>query len=61
VIYGVPRNDFIVSYKAREEFDVAGRLIRKGEVLGEDDPDVRIALKVRPDLLLVSTRRKQVT
>jgi hypothetical protein len=37
-----PRKDFIVSYRAREAFDVAGRLVAKGEVLEQDDPDVAI-------------------
>jgi hypothetical protein len=53
------RNDFVIWYRAREAFDVAGRLVAKGEVLAKNDPDVSIVLKVRPDLLLVSTRRKE--
>jgi hypothetical protein len=53
------RKDFVVSYKAREAFDIAGRLVAKGEVLEQSDPDVAIVLKVRPDLLLVSTRIKE--
>jgi hypothetical protein len=59
VIYGAPRNEWVTSYRAREAFDVAGRLVAKGEVMQESDPLTAIVLKVRPDLLLVSTRRKE--
>jgi hypothetical protein len=55
VIYGAPRNEWVTSYRAREAFDVAGRLVAKGEVMQERDPLTAIVLKVRPDLLLVST------
>ena len=61
MIYGVPSKEHVVvSYRAREEFDVAGRLVKRGEVLQKDDPDVAIVLKVRPDLLLVTTRIERV-
>ena len=57
--FGALRNDFVVFYRAAEAFDVAGRLVAKGERLEQNDPDVAIVLKVRPDLLLVSTHRKE--
>lgn len=50
----------VVTYTAREAFDVAGRLVAKGEVMQESDPLTAIVLKVRPDLLLVSWRKKEV-
>jgi hypothetical protein len=56
VIYGAPRNGVVVFYRAAEAFDIAGRLVAKGERLERDDPDVAIVLKARPDLLLVTTR-----
>jgi hypothetical protein len=55
----VGTKDFVVTYRAREAFDVAGRLVAKGEVMQESDPLTAIVLKVRPDLLLMSTRRKE--
>jgi hypothetical protein len=57
-VYG-PK-EWLVWYRAAEAFDVAGRWVAKGEVLAKNDPDVSIVLKVRPDLLLVSTRQKEV-
>jgi DNA polymerase elongation subunit (family B) len=49
----------VVTYTAREAFDVAGRLVAKGEVMRESDPLTAIVLKVRPDLLRMGWHTKE--
>ena len=48
-----------VFYQAAEAFDVAGRLVAKGERMERNDPDVNIVLKAHPGLLLVRVLRKE--
>jgi hypothetical protein len=57
-VYGATRNDFIVRYRARESFSVAGRLVAKDEVLERNDPLVSHVLSSRPDLLLVWVKKE---